>query len=68
MSLVVAPPKNNDSYRFPLVVERNLALQDEVYRLRHETQEAFTNAKTLLAKQKDLDREQRELYQVCESA
>lgn len=49
------------------LIERNLALQDDVYKLRHETQEAFTDATTLQARQKELDREQKELYQVSRS-
>lgn len=43
---------------------KNLLLQDDLYKLRADTQEAFDEAKSLLARQKDLDREQRELHQV----
>jgi len=45
------------------IAKRNLALQDHVYRLRAETQDAFNEAKTLQAQQKEVEREQRELYQ-----
>jgi len=39
-------------------------MQDDLYKLRAETQESFDEAKALLARQKELDREQRELHQV----
>ena len=42
----------------------NLSLQDRLYQLRSETKEAFDEAKALEAQWKELDREQRELYQV----
>lgn len=44
--------------------EKNLTLQDTLYKLRAETQEAFDDAKALQARQKELEREQKELYQV----
>jgi hypothetical protein len=43
----------------------NLALQDNLHRLRNETQEAFNEAKALEERWKDLEREQRDVYQVC---
>lgn len=46
-------------------IEKTLTLQDELYKLRAETQEAFDDAKSQQARQKELDREQKELYQVC---
>jgi len=45
------------------IAKRNLALQDHVYRLRAETQDAFSEAKALQVRQKEVEREQRELYQ-----
>ena len=44
--------------------EQNLELQEQLYKLRAETQEAFDEAKRLEARWNDLEREQRELYQV----
>jgi ESCRT-I complex subunit VPS37 len=41
-----------------------LALQEDLYRLRAETKEAFDEAKSLEARWKDVEREQREVYQV----
>jgi len=45
------------------IAKRNLALQDDLYRLRSETQAAFDEARGLQARWKELDREQKELYQ-----
>ncbi|KAJ7695659.1 hypothetical protein B0H17DRAFT_1055072 [Mycena rosella] len=45
------------------IAKHNLALQEPLYRLRAETQEAFDDAKNLEARWKDVDREQREVYQ-----
>ncbi|KAF8310564.1 hypothetical protein DL93DRAFT_2061938 [Clavulina sp. PMI_390] len=45
------------------IAKRNLALQEELYKLRSETQAAFDDAKALQARQKELEREQKELYQ-----
>jgi len=45
------------------IANNNTALQDSLYRLRGETQEAFNEAKALEARWKDLEREQREVYQ-----
>jgi hypothetical protein len=42
-----------------------MALRDNLYRLRCETQDAFNEAKALEGRWKDLEREQREVYQVC---
>lgn len=50
----------------PRFSEKNLALQEDLYRLRADTQEAFNEAKSLQARQKELEREQKELYQVRE--
>ena len=42
-----------------------MALQDEVYRLRNETKEAFDRSKALEARWRQLEKEQRDVYQVC---
>ncbi|KAH8825245.1 hypothetical protein DL96DRAFT_1531109 [Flagelloscypha sp. PMI_526] len=45
-------------------IARNvLALQDSLYKLRAETKEAFDHAKSLEARWKELEREQRDIYQ-----
>ncbi|KAK7048453.1 vacuolar protein-sorting-associated protein 37 1 [Favolaschia claudopus] len=43
--------------------KHNLELQEPLYRLRAETQEAFDDAKNLEARWKDVERTQREVYQ-----
>ncbi|KAF8895345.1 hypothetical protein BD779DRAFT_1466786 [Infundibulicybe gibba] len=43
--------------------ERNLALQERLYALRSETKDAFDLAKSLEARWKDLEREQKDVYQ-----
>lgn len=54
--------------RFPIaahrIVENNLALQQRLYDLRTETKDAFEDAKSLEARWKELDKEQKEVYQV----
>ncbi|KAJ7761571.1 hypothetical protein DFH07DRAFT_867710 [Mycena maculata] len=45
------------------IAKHNLSLQDPLYKLRSETQEAFDDAKNLEARWKEVDREQREVYQ-----
>jgi hypothetical protein len=45
-------------------VDNNLKLRDDLYQTRQETQDAFNEAKALEMRWRDLDREQRELYQV----
>ena len=45
--------------------EQNLSVQDEVYRLRSETKDAFDEAKALEARWAELEREQKEVFQVC---
>jgi ESCRT-I complex subunit VPS37 len=45
-------------------IENNLAQQDRLYQARSETQAAFDEAKALEARWKELDKEQKELYQV----
>ncbi|KAG8836480.1 hypothetical protein FRC18_011327 [Serendipita sp. 400] len=45
------------------IAKKNLALQEGLYRLRQETQQAFDEAKELEARCKSLEREQRELHQ-----
>lgn len=45
-------------------VEQNLELQEQLYQLRAETKEAFEEAKSLEARWRDLEREQRDAYQV----
>ena len=46
------------------ILEHNLDMQDSLYKLRDETKTAFDEAKSLEARWKDLEREQREVYQV----
>ena len=46
------------------VIDNNLALQQDLYRLRTEAQAAFDEAKSLERRWSDLEREQREVYQV----
>nr|VWP00953.1 AAA domain-containing protein [Ganoderma boninense] len=46
-----------------MVPENNIALQDNLYRLRSETQDAFDRAKQLEARWKEVEKEQREVYQ-----
>jgi len=45
------------------IAKNNLALQDGLYRLRADTQAAFDEAKALEARWKELERQQKELYQ-----
>ncbi|KAJ6477337.1 hypothetical protein C8R47DRAFT_646575 [Mycena vitilis] len=45
------------------IAKHNLALQEPLYKLRAETQAAFDDAKNLEARWKDVEREQREVYQ-----
>jgi ESCRT-I complex subunit VPS37 len=45
-------------------IEKTLASQDHVYKLRGETQQAFDQAKALEVKAKQLERKQQELHQV----
>jgi len=47
------------------IVENNLALQQRLYDLRTETKDAFDEAKSLEARWKELDKEQKEVFQVC---
>ena len=47
-----------------LALGTNLSLQDRLYLLRTETKEAFDEAKSLESRWKDVEREQREIYQV----
>lgn len=44
--------------------ENNLTLQEPLYQLRSETKDAFDEAKQLEARWKEVEREQREVYQV----
>ena len=44
--------------------EQNLALQEELYKLRSETKDAFDEAKALEARWTELQREQKDVYQV----
>jgi ESCRT-I complex subunit VPS37 len=43
---------------------KTLAFQDDVYKLRAETQQAFDEAKALEMKARQLERKQQELHQV----
>ena len=45
-------------------VENNLALQQRLYDLRTETKDAFDEAKSLETRWKELDKEQKEVFQV----
>lgn len=45
-------------------LDNNLHLQQPLYNLRSETQDAFDEAKSLEARWKELEKEQRDLYQV----
>ena len=45
-------------------IENNLTLQEPLYQLRSETKDAFDEAKQLEARWKEVEREQREVYQV----
>lgn len=45
--------------------ENNLALQESLYKLRGETQAAFDDAKSLEKRWKELEKEQKEVYQAC---
>jgi Modifier of rudimentary (Mod(r)) protein len=47
--------------------EHNLALEDDLYKLRSDTKDAFDEAKALEARWKEVEREQREVYQVLSS-
>ncbi|KAH9969770.1 hypothetical protein BC827DRAFT_1162665, partial [Russula dissimulans] len=49
------------------IASQNLALQDELYRLRSETKDAFNEAKALEARWAELQREQKEVYQTLAS-
>ncbi|KAL7280082.1 hypothetical protein ACG7TL_006497 [Trametes sanguinea] len=45
------------------IAQSNLAYQDDLYKLRSETQEAFDRAKGLEARWKEIEKEQRDVYQ-----
>ncbi|KAI0333778.1 hypothetical protein GY45DRAFT_1244029 [Cubamyces sp. BRFM 1775] len=45
------------------IATHNLTYQDDLYKLRSETQEAFERAKSLEARWKEIEKEQREVYQ-----
>ncbi|KIJ54578.1 hypothetical protein M422DRAFT_24517 [Sphaerobolus stellatus SS14] len=45
------------------IAKNNLALQDRLYDLRSETKQVFDEAKALEARWKELEKEQREIYQ-----
>ena len=47
--------------------ENTLALQEPLYQLRSETKDAFDEAKQFEARWKEVEREQREVYQVCKT-
>ena len=49
------------------IAKNNLALQEQLYKLRSDAKEAFDEAKHLEARWKEVEREQREVYQVCPS-
>ncbi|KNZ76734.1 hypothetical protein J132_08806 [Termitomyces sp. J132] len=49
------------------IANNNLRLQDSLYQLRSETQEAFNEAKSLEARWKEIEKEQKEVYQVQSS-
>lgn len=43
----------------------NLGMQEQLYHLRTETKEAYDDAKSQEARFREIEKEQRELYQVC---
>ncbi|KAH7885317.1 hypothetical protein F5I97DRAFT_1811169 [Phlebopus sp. FC_14] len=45
------------------IAQTNASLQDRLYQLRSETQDAFDDAKALEARWKEVEREQKEVYQ-----
>ncbi|KAG6377079.1 hypothetical protein JVT61DRAFT_1130 [Boletus reticuloceps] len=45
------------------IAQSNLALQDRLYQLRSETKDAFDEAKSLEVRWKEVEREQKEVYQ-----
>ncbi|KIK57247.1 hypothetical protein GYMLUDRAFT_46503 [Collybiopsis luxurians FD-317 M1] len=45
------------------IANNNMALQDKLYQLRSETQDAFNEAKALEARWKEVEKEQRDVYQ-----
>ncbi|TRM64088.1 hypothetical protein BD626DRAFT_401683, partial [Schizophyllum amplum] len=47
----------------PVSIEANTAQQDSLYQLRAKTQESFDQAKALEARWKELEKEQRDVYQ-----
>ena len=49
---------------FSTFVENNLALQEPLYQLRAETKDAYDEARALEARWRELEKEQREVYQV----
>jgi ESCRT-I complex subunit VPS37 len=52
------------SWLIDILLENNLALSEQLYKLRTETKEAFDEAKRLEARQKVVEREQKEVYSV----
>ncbi|KAF8133774.1 hypothetical protein EV363DRAFT_933467 [Boletus edulis] len=45
------------------IAQSNLALQDRLYQLRSDTKDAFDEAKSLEVRWKEVEREQKEVYQ-----
>lgn len=62
VSLFIVDNENKTTAR--VRPDNNLALQEKLYQLRSETQDAFNEAKILEAKWKELEKEQRDVYQV----
>ena len=50
--------------RYLPTLEHNISLQDDLYKLRSETKEAFDEAKALEARWAELQREQKDVFQV----
>jgi ESCRT-I complex subunit VPS37 len=46
------------------IAQTNLSLQDRLYQLRSETKDAFDQAKSREARWKEVEREQKDAYQV----
>ncbi|CCL99720.1 uncharacterized protein FIBRA_01742 [Fibroporia radiculosa] len=46
-----------------IAIENNLALEESLYHLRSETQDAFNEARDLEARWKEIEKEQKEVYQ-----
>jgi ESCRT-I complex subunit VPS37 len=57
-------PTQLDFFLLLFILANAIALQETLYALRSETKDAFDEAKALEARWKELDKEQRDVYQV----